>query len=146
VSVPLALAAAVALQERLEHADDVAARLSGLIDVVRERMAVVPGVDVVGDPVARLPHVVTFSCLYVDGEALLSRLDKEGFAIGSGSACTTSSLEPSRVLAAIGALTHGNVRIALHPGITSEDIDRFVDTAARAIADIRRESGAPALG
>ena len=146
VSVPLALAAAVALQERLENADAEASRLSCLIDLVRNRMAEVPGVDVVGDRENRLPHVVTFSCLYVDGEALLSRLDREGFAVGSGSACTTSSLEPSRVLAAIGALTHGNVRIALHPGVTAEEVDRFVDAAARVIEDIRREAGAPPIG
>lgn len=146
VSVPLALAAAVALQERLEQADDTAVRLAGIIDMVRTRMGDVPGVDVDGDPERRLPHVLTFSCLYVDGEALLTRLDREGFAVGSGSACTTSSLEPSRVLAAIGALTHGNVRIALHPGITLSDMDRFVAVATQAIADLRAQAGAPPLG
>ena len=146
VSVPLALAAAVALQERLENADHEATRLAELIDTVRARMGSVPGIDVVGDPEHRLPHVVTFSCLYVDGEALLTRLDREGFAVGSGSACTTSSLEPSRVLAAVGALTHGNVRLALHPGITADDIDRFVDAATRAITALRVEAGAPKIG
>ena len=146
VSVPLALAAAVALLERLENAAEEATRLASLIDVVRERMAKLPGVEVVGDPDHRLPHVVTFSCLYVDGEALLTRLDREGFAVGSGSACTTSSLEPSRVLAAIGALTHGNVRVTLHPGITSDDIDRFVAVAERVIPELQRSSGAPSLG
>ncbi|MGC4174169.1 cysteine desulfurase family protein [Demequina sp.] len=146
VSVPLALAAAVALQERLENADSEATRLAWLVDMIRERMAAVPGVDVVGDPDKRLPHVVTFSCLYVDGEALLSRLDKKGFAVGSGSACTTSTLEPSRVLAAIGALTHGNVRVALHPGVSEPEIERFIEVSIRAIEELRRESGAPALG
>jgi len=145
VSVPLALAAAVALQERLQNAEDEAERLGGLIATIRGRMAQVPGVDVVGDPDHRLPHVVTFSCLYVDGEALLSRLDRKGFAVGSGSACTTSTLEPSRVLAAVGALTHGNVRVALHPGITAEDIDRFIDAVTADIADLRAEAGAPSI-
>ena len=146
VSVPLALAAAVALQERLENADDEATRLAALIDAVRARMGAVPGVDIVGDPERRLPHVVTFSCLYVDGEALLTRLDREGFAVGSGSACTTSSLEPSRVLGAVGALTHGNVRIALHPGVVADDIERFIAAATRAVAELRIEAGAPRLG
>jgi cysteine desulfurase len=145
VSVPLALAATVALQERLENADAEAARASELIDMVRAQMGAVPGVDVVGDPERRLPHVLTFSCLYVDGEAMVSRMDREGFAVGSGSACTTSSLEPSRVLAAVGALTHGNLRIALHPGITAEDADRFIGVATTVIEDLRREAGAPAL-
>jgi cysteine desulfurase len=68
---------------------------------------------VVGDPVDRLPHVVTFSCLFVDGEALVHELDRRGFAVASGSACTASTLEPSHVLAAMGVLTHGNVRVTL---------------------------------
>jgi len=143
VSVPLALAAAVALQERLENADDEATRLAALVDRIRTRMAAVPGIDVVGDPERRLPHVVTFSCLYLEGEALLTRLDREGFAVGSGSACASGSLAPSRVLAAVGALTHGNVRVALHPAITSDDVDRFLDAATRAIDDLSREAQAP---
>ena len=40
-----------------------------------------PDVEVVGDPVRRLPHLVTFSCLYVNGEALLTALDAEDFAV-----------------------------------------------------------------
>ena len=84
--------------------------------VARPVAAEVPDVDVVGDPVDRLPHVLTFSCLYVEGEALLGALDARGFAVGSGSACTSSALEPSHVLAAMGALTHGNIRLALPRG------------------------------
>ncbi|MDN4486827.1 aminotransferase class V-fold PLP-dependent enzyme [Demequina sp. SYSU T00039] len=146
VSVPAALAAAVALQERLEQLDAVGARLGALIDHVRARATDWPGVDVVGDPAERLPHVVTFSCLYVDGEALLTRLDREGIAVGSGSACTTSTLEPSRVLASIGALSHGNVRLGLHPGVGEADIERFLALMPRILGDLRDEAGAPDLG
>ena len=52
--------------------------------------ATVPDVEVVGDPTDRLPHLVTFSCLYVDGEALLHALDRAGYAVSSGSACTAT--------------------------------------------------------
>ena len=80
----------------------------------RHRVAAdIPDVEVVGDPDDRLPHVLTFSCLYVDGEALVTALDAEGFAVSSGSACTSSTLRPSHVLAAMGVLTHGNVRVSL---------------------------------
>ena len=58
-----------------------------------------------GDPADRLPHLVTFSCLYVDGEALLTELDRRGFAVSSGSSCTSDALTPSHVLVAMGALT-----------------------------------------
>ncbi|HYH72167.1 MAG TPA: aminotransferase class V-fold PLP-dependent enzyme, partial [Nocardioides sp.] len=71
-NVPAALAAAAALQAVVAERDEVNARQHELVDVVRRRVAAeVPDVEVVGDPDRRLPHVVTFSCLYVDGEALV---------------------------------------------------------------------------
>jgi cysteine desulfurase len=97
----------------------------------------VEDVDVVGDQVARLPHVLTFSCLYVDGESLVTELDRRGFAVASGSACTASSLEPSHVLAAMGALTHGNVRVSLTRDTTEADVDRLVATLPDVLALLR---------
>ena len=146
VSVPAALAAAVALQVATStQADDDAARRR-LVDRVRARTAAeVADVDVVGDPVRRLPHVVTFSCLYVEGEALLTALDARGFAVGSGSACTSSALEPSHVLAAMGALTHGNIRLALPRGTTEQDIDTFLDALPGVVDGVRRAWGVGSL-
>lgn len=143
ISVPLALASAVALQERGESREREATRLAALVDRIRATAAGLTGVDVLGDPQERLPHVVTFSCLYVDGEVLLGELDRRGFAVGSGSACVTGTLEPSRVLAAVGALTHGNVRVALHPGVTKQDVDRFLAELPDALDAVRSRIGAP---
>lgn len=146
VSVPAALAAAVALQvaTSTRAADDDSRRR--LVDRVRARVAAeVPDVDVVGDPVDRLPHVLTFSCLYVEGEALLTALDERGFAVGSGSACTSSALEPSHVLAAMGALTHGNIRLALPRGTTTEDVERFLDELPGIVAGVREAWGVGGL-
>ncbi|ANC29963.1 cysteine desulfurase family protein [Isoptericola dokdonensis] len=142
VSVPLAFAAAVALQA--VEADRVAqdARRRALVDRVRASVATIPDVEVVGDPDDRLPHVVTFSFLYVDGEALVGELDKAGFAVGSGSACTAATLEPSHVLAAMGVLTHGNVRIALDRSTTSDDVDRFLAVLPDAVGRVRDMLGA----
>jgi cysteine desulfurase len=114
-----------------------------LVDRIRASVAGLPGVDVLGDPHERLPHVVTFSCLYVDGEVLLGELDSRGFAVGSGSACVSGTLEPSRVLAAVGALTHGNVRVALHTGVSAQDIDRFLAELPDALDAVRKRIGAP---
>ena len=73
--------------------------------------------------------MTTFSCLFVDGEALVDELDRRGFAVASGSACTSSTLEPSHVLAAMGVLTHGNVRVTLPLAAAAptraESVDRF---------------------
>lgn len=137
-NVPAVLAAAASLQAVVTERDEVDARLRGLVDVVRRRVAAeVPDVEVVGDPDDRLPHLVTFSCLYVDGEALVTELDRRGFGIASGSACTASTLTPSHVLAAMGVLTHGNVRLSLQRDATRAEVDAFCDVLPTVVAEIR---------
>lgn len=143
VSTAVAFAAAVSLTaaRSRQEAEDV--RLRAYVARLRDRVsALVQDVDVVGDPTDRLPHVLTFSCLYVDGEAILGELDAAGFAVGSGSACTSLTLQPSHVLAAMGALTQGNVRLTLHPGVTEDDIDRFCAVLPGAVARVRARLGA----
>ena len=138
-NVPAALAAAAALQAVVAERDEVNARQFALVDRIREAVARIPDVEVVGDPVDRLPHLVTFSCLYVDGEALVTELDRRGFGVASGSACTASTLEPSHVLAAMGALTHGNVRVSLTRETTEEQVDAFLAALPEVVAGIRAE-------
>ena len=90
-----------------------------------------------GDPDARLPHIVTFSCLYVDGEALVTELDRAGFSVSSGSACVADTRQPSHVLAAMGALTHGNVRVSLPRDVSSQDVDEFLKVLPPIVARVR---------
>jgi cysteine desulfurase len=142
VNLPAVVAAAASLRAATAEAATEAVRLSALVDRIRTTVAgTVPDVEVVGDPVHRLPHLVTFSCLYVDGEALLHALDREGFAVSSGSSCTASTLRPSHVLEAMGVLSHGNVRVSLHRGTTEEDVDRFLAVLPGLVAGIRTEAG-----
>lgn len=142
VSVPAALAAAVALQAAAERVRTGPDPRAALVDRVRSRVAAeVSEVDVAGPATGRLPHVLTFSCLYVDGEAVVTALDRAGFAVASGSACTSATEEPSHVLAAMGALTQGNVRLTLPVGTTLEDVDRFCDVLPGVVADLRRAAG-----
>jgi len=140
-NVPGALAAAAALQAVVAEREEVGARQRRLVDRLRSRVAALPDVDVVGDPEDRLPHLVTFSCLYVDGESLVTELDRAGFAVASGSACTASTLTPSHVLAAMGALTHGNVRVSLMRETTEEDVDAFLQALPLVVARLRAEVG-----
>lgn len=144
-SVPLAVAAAVSLQAALAEQEVTARRRRELVDRIRAAAARLPDVDVVGDPVDRLPHVVTFSLLYVDGEALVGALDRRGFAVGSGSACTSSALEPSHVLAAMGALTHGNVRLALPADVREVDVERFCAELPDVVTGLRADAGVVGL-
>ena len=140
-NVPAALAAAAALQAVVAERDEVDARQHELIDVVRARAADVPDVEVVGDPVDRLPHLVTFSCLYVDGEALVHELDRRGFGIASGSACTASTLAPSHVLEAMGVLTHGNVRLSLQRDTTRDQVEAFCAALPEVVRELRARVG-----
>lgn len=147
--VPLALAAAEAWQQTAAARPDDAAAAALLVDRIREAAGAVPDTEVVGDPVDRLPHVTTFSSLYVDGEVLVGAFDRQGFAVASGSACTSSTLEPSHVLAAMGVLTHGNVRVtlplqAVSPG-REGDVGAFCAAVAPTIEAVRAEQGASDL-
>jgi cysteine desulfurase len=145
-NVPAIVAAAAALRavRATEAADN--DRLAGLVDRIRASVtATIPDVQVLGDPVDRLPHIVTFSCLYADGEALLSGLDRHGFAVSSGSSCTSSTLEPSHVLVAMRALTSGNVRVSLHRDTTTADVDEFLAVLPGVVAAVRAELGAGGL-
>jgi len=144
--VPAALAAAAALLARTEEAASLAASQAALVDRIRARVPdLVPDVEVVGHPEQRLPHLVTFSCLYVDGEALLLELDKEGFAVSSGSSCTASTLRPSHVLEAMGVLTHGNVRVSLARTTTASEVDRFLDVLPGVVQRLRSTAGVDRL-
>ncbi|WP_067128142.1 cysteine desulfurase family protein [Microtetraspora malaysiensis] len=141
-NVPAIVAAAAALRATAEEAAAENARLSALVDRVRTEVPrLVPDVEVVGDPVLRLPHIVTFSCLYVEGEALLTELDRAGFAVSSGSSCTASTLRPSHVLEAMGVLTHGNVRVSLPRGVSEGDVDRFLAALPDIVRRIRASLG-----
>jgi cysteine desulfurase len=141
--VPAIHAAAVALDCWLRSGRAVGERQRDLIDQLRMGIVQrVPDVDVAGDPVRRVPHLLTFSALYVDGETLSLELDKAGFAVASGSACSASSEHPSHVLAAMGALTHGNVRIGLTWTTSAAEIDQFLTVLPPIVAGIRATVGA----
>ncbi|MCX4388607.1 aminotransferase class V-fold PLP-dependent enzyme [Micromonospora peucetia] len=146
LNLPAVVAAAASLRAAAADAAAEAARLTPLVDRIRARVAAeVPDVEVVGDPDQRLPHLVTFSCLYVDGEALLHALDRRGFAVSSGSSCTSSTLRPSHVLEAMGVLSHGNVRVSLHRETTEADVERFLTELPGIVAGLRAEAGVVGL-
>ncbi|MFJ9604364.1 cysteine desulfurase/sulfurtransferase TusA family protein [Streptomyces althioticus] len=143
-NLPAIVAAAASLRAVRAEAAQEAARLRELTDRIRARVPeLVPDVEVVGDPERRLPGVVTFSCLYVDGETVLHELDRAGFSVSSGSSCTSSTLTPSHVLRAMGVLSEGNVRVSLPPGTEERDVERFLDVLPGVVAGVREKLGAP---
>ncbi|MET8181405.1 aminotransferase class V-fold PLP-dependent enzyme [Streptomyces sp. NPDC005336] len=143
-NLPAIVAAAASLRAVRAEAAAEAERLRGLVDRIRARVPELVGdVEVVGDPERRLPHLVTFSCLYVDGEALLHELDRAEFSVSSGSSCTSSTLTPSHVLRAMGVLSEGNIRVSLPRGTAPEDVERFLDVLPVVVRGVRERLGAP---
>jgi len=138
VNVPAIVGAAASLHATRSARSVEGERLSEAIGLIRKRVPdLVPDTVVLGDATDRLPHLVTFSSLYVEGEALLTELDRHGFAVSSGSSCTSDTLTPSHVLVAMGALTSGNVRVSLHPGVTAADVEDFLAILPEAVAAVR---------
>ncbi len=92
------------------------------------------------DRARRLPNSASFAFAHLEGEAVLLQLDLQGIAASSGSACTTASLEPSHVLAAMGVpetYLRGSLRLTLGAGNTAADIDRVLAVLPPAVARIR---------
>jgi cysteine desulfurase len=142
--VPAIVASAVALETWLTDRERVAISQHALIDRLRTGIVEqVKDVDVVGDPLRRVPHLLTCSVLYVDGETLTLELDRAGIAVSSGSACSASSETPSHVLAAMGALTHGNLRIGVTRTTTQTEIDALLAALPPIVDRIRATLGAP---
>ena len=106
-------------------------------------LADIPQVRLNGDPVHRLPNNVNISVRFVEGEALLLRLDLAGIAASSGSACTSGSLDPSHVLLAIGLpheIAHGSLRLSLSKRTTREEIEEVLRVLGEVVRKLREMS------
>ena len=118
-----------------------AARMTALRDkLIHGILESIPDVRLNGHPTRRLPNNVNVSVRYIEGEALLLRLDLAGIAGSSGSACTSGSLDPSHVLLAIGLpheIAHGSLRLTLGTDTTEADIDEVLDKLPGIVKNLR---------
>jgi len=111
--------------------------------IIREIQDKVTDVYLNGHPKKRLPNNINFSIKYIEGESMLLNLDIMGIAVSTGSACTSSSLEPSHVLLAIGLpheIAHGSLRVTLGRWTKKEEIDYFLGNLPKVIDKLRRMS------
>jgi cysteine desulfurase len=97
----------------------------------------VDGVVAYGAPDTRLPHIVCVGVEGVEAEAVLIGLDRAGVAAHSGSACSSESLEPSPVLAAMGVDAERSLRLSVGWSTTDEDVEAFADAFPRVVHDLR---------
>jgi len=123
---------------------DEMAYLAGLRDRLEDSLLkCCPDVRVNGDTGSRLPNTTNVSFEYVEGEAILLRLNEYGVCASSGSACTSGSLEPSHVLRAMGVpftAVHGSIRFSLSRYNTLQEIDRVAEIMPGIIKELRELS------
>jgi cysteine desulfurase len=89
----------------------------------------------------RLPNTVYFALPAIDGETLVARLDRAGFAVASGAACSSAKPEPSHVLMAMGvepALARGAVRVSIGRGTGEADVGNFLTALAETVFQLKR--------
>lgn len=111
--------------------------------LIKEIPEKIPEVRLNGHPRQRLPNSVNFSIKYIEGESILLSLDMLGIACSTGSACTSSSLEPSHVLLAIGLdheTAHGSLRITLGRWTKESDIDYLLEKLPLVVQKLRAMS------
>lgn len=119
-------------------------RLKKMRDRLLERLLnEVPHTRLNGHPVYRLPHNANVSFRFIEGESLLLHLDMRGFAVSTGSACFSRSLEASHVILGIGGdheRAHGSVRFTFGRYNKDEDVDRVVEAIKEVVRELRRIS------
>jgi cysteine desulfurase len=125
------------LPERLEH-------MRALRDYFEAEVARrIPDVVFNGDREHRVPSISNCSFRFIEGEALMIRLDLRGIAVSTGSACASGSIEPSHVLTALGCereLARGSIRFSLSKDTTVDEIERVLDVLTEEVEALRQMS------
>lgn len=136
------LAKAIELcQQKLEN--EAAFQITLRDKIIREIKNRIPEVYLNGHPTMRLPNNVNCSIKYIEGESILLNLDMLGIAASTGSACTSTSLEPSHVLLAIGLsheIAHGSLRLTLGRWTVETDIDYLLEHLPQIVEKLRAMS------
>ena len=143
-NVPAIVGMGAAIEKAVNGMEENGVRLTYLRDrLIRGILDTIPYARLNGHPLRRLPGNVNVSIPYIEGEALLLRLDLAGVAASSGSACTSGSLDPSHVLLAIGLpheIAHGSLRLSLSDTNTEEEVDRVLDILPKIVEGLRAMS------
>ncbi len=136
----LGKAITLATQNLEEKTKKITALREKLIQGITE---MIPEARLNGHRTDRLPGNVNFCFRYIEGEALLLRLDAKGVAASSGSACTSGSLDPSHVLLALGLpheIAHGSLRLSIGEQNTEEEIDYVLSVLPGIVQTLRQMS------
>ncbi len=128
-------------QAKMQEEADFQIRLRDKL--IKELPLQIPEIYLNGHPKKRLPNNVNYSIKYIEGESILLNLDMLGIAASTGSACTSTSLEPSHVLLAIGLpheIAHGSLRFSLGRWSKEEDVDYLLEHLPKIVEKLRAMS------
>lgn len=142
-NVPGIVGLATALRLAQQENETENARLCSLRDRLIEGLLAIPKTRLNGHPTERLPNSVNISFIDIEGEAAVLYLDAEGIYVSTGSACASTSLDPSHVILATGLsyeAAHGSIRFTLGKRTTAEDIEYVIDRMPRVIETLRKMS------
>jgi cysteine desulfurase len=135
--VGMGAAAEMAVQEMPARAP----RLRALRDRLRDGLlALIPDIHVNGHPTQNLPHLLSVSVEYIEGESLMLMLDEEGICVATRSACASGSLRASHVLIGTGldfATAQGTLVFTLGRDNTEAEIDRVLKVMPPIVQTLR---------
>lgn len=135
--IGMAKALELAQSDRENESQRLSVLRDTLIAGIRER---VPKVRLNGHATKRLPNNVNISFMDIEGEAFILYLDAAGIYASTGSACTSTTLDPSHVILSLGLpyeVAHGSVRFSLGHATTMQDIEYVLDTIPPLVEKLR---------
>lgn len=138
--VGFAQAAKICQKEINKEANQLIKLRNKLIKGILEK---IPNSHLNGHPIKRLPNNANFWFSFIEGEAIVMELDSYGLAVSTGSACSSSKLEPSHILLAIGLKpqeAHGSLRLTLGRWTKEKDIDYLLEVLPKVIRKLREIS------
>jgi cysteine desulfurase len=135
-SLPLIVASALAIDSWAADEKNLSAKIAAInLDIRNYITNNIPDSDLAPHGA---DHLISASFLYVNAEQLVTTLADKGFAVDSGSACSATNMQPSHVLAALGVLTQGNIRLTIHHAITFDEVKTFLEVLKATVEELRK--------
>jgi cysteine desulfurase len=135
-SLPLIVASALAIDSWAADEKNLSAKIAAInLDIRNYITNYIPDSDLAPHGA---DHLISASFLYVSAEQLVTTLADKGFAVDSGSACSATNMQPSHVLAALGVLTQGNIRLTIHHATTFDEVKTFLEVLKSTVDELRK--------
>lgn len=138
-NIPAIVGFGIACEEAVQALAENAVRLGALREELERGLTTI-GAVVFSRGAARLPNTVYFALPGLDGETLVARLDRAGYAVASGAACSSANPEPSHVLLAMGVapeLARGAVRVSLGPQNSATEVAGFLQALSATVSQLQ---------